>query len=72
MLGLSKILTNFFIFKIGGLIAKKNMLKGAREKKKTDQKKRQKEKKIINKKEKEKQKKINRELAIKKICFNFA
>ena len=28
-----KILTNFFIFKIGGLIAKKNMLKGAREKK---------------------------------------
>ena len=49
------------------------MLRGAREeKKKTDQKKRQKEKKIINKKEKEKQKKINRELAIKKICVNFA
>ena len=33
------------------------MLKGAREKKKTDKKKREKEKKIINRKEKEKQKK---------------
>ena len=55
----SNILTNFFIFKIGGIIAKKNMLIGAREKKKkTDQKKREKEKKIINRKEKEKQKKI--------------
>ena len=50
----SNILTNFFIFKIGGIIAKKSMLIGAREEKKKQTKK-------TGKREKNNQQKRKRE-----------
>ena len=57
----SKILTNFFIFKIGGLIAKKNMLKGAREKKNRPKKTGKREKNNQQKRKRETEKNENAE-----------